>query len=309
LRLSIAEKQGDKACKILEKTCTETEGDYEAVETAVGWFVEAGWERRCENVLWKKLAIGRGVAKQWVKLTHGRLSWKPVIQRIEHLPSSDLRKPAGILAVAEALAEEGKHPRMRSLLMHHAPLLRVQTRWWGDVGHHFSLIRDDRGVVEWMHDWRKRRGVESWMLLNLGLALTGLKRWEEAQEVHRFAVEQTEPDYTHPFHEAWLAFAAWLDCGETVVNDFFSKHDVENLDPNHQWIAALTQALQIARLGRNRGKALPRARQHLIDAAARIDSIERDVCFVNAYRMAVKRITEICGQEWGTPKTILPTRK
>jgi tetratricopeptide (TPR) repeat protein len=309
LRLTIAQKQANKALKHLERICAESHGNEDEMAFAVEQFIEAGWDRRCENVLWKRLAIGRGVAKQWVQLARRRLSWKGVIQRIDRLPNRDRRKAAGILAVADVLAHEGKHSRMRSLLKAHDALLRSRTEWWGEAGHHFSFILDDRGVAEWMHDWRKRRGVQSWMLLNLGLALTGLKRWLEAQEVHRFAVEQTDPDYTHSLHETWIAFAAALDFGVTEIADFFARHDVDDLDPNHQWIAGLTQALQIALRGRDKTKSLARAKKHLMAVAGRIDPIEPDICYVVAYRMTTRRIAEICGQEWGKPRTILPKRR
>jgi hypothetical protein len=308
LRLSIAEKQGDRACKHLERICADQGGPDEALEFAVDLFADAGWERRCESVLWKKLAISRGVGKQWVRLVRGRHSWKGVIERIERLPNRDPRKANVLLAVTEALAREGKLSRMRSLLKRHEPLLRSRNLLWGMVGHYFSLIHDDHGVVEWMHDWRDRRGVQSWMLLNLALALTGLKRFDESQAVHRYALEQTRLDYTHPFHETWLAFGAALAEDVPVVQDFFTNHEVDELDPNHGWIAALARAVLTALTVRDKTRALARAKKHLMGVAGRLDPIDRDDCFVVAYRMASKRISQICGREWGTPRTILPKR-
>src|SRR5262249_17281033 len=97
LTLSVAEKDSVTACKHLERLCSAGGGAEGLVETAVELFDGAGWARRCESVLWKKLASGDGVAKQWVELASDRLSWKQLVRQVERLPNRDRRKPEALL--------------------------------------------------------------------------------------------------------------------------------------------------------------------------------------------------------------------
>ena len=125
-------------------------------------------------------------------------------------------------------------------------LLRGDTRRWGMIGHALSLAQDDAVLADWMHDWSARADAEPWMLLNLALGLRGLERTDEAAQVSRHAV-QLKPDYTVPYHQAWLALDAAFAGDREAVEDFLDEG--AKLDAYHQLIAAMAEAILIARDG------------------------------------------------------------
>lgn len=309
VRLSVAAAQPDAACKHLARLCGNCDGDQTLIAETAAHLEEAGWERECEKVLWDNLAQGQAVSKHWVETVRRRDSWRAVVRRVERLPSKDRRKGHAVYAVAEALARAGKGAAACSLVKRHEEVLRRDTFLWGMVGHLFSLLLEDRRTVAWLRDWRERTEVSSWMLVNLALALTSLERWDEAQEVHRHALEHAEEDYTRPYHEAWLALGAALAGNLSAVRDFFARCPQGDLDANHQWIAALARAVLLAHAGRDKTSALARARKHLRQTAERLEPIDRDNCFLVAYRLASRCIAEQCGQKWGSSKGLVPRRK
>ena len=71
-----------------------------------------------------------------------------------------------------------------------------------------SLV-DDRGAVEWMRDWPKRK-TSPWALNGLAISLRRLHRREEALGVSRRAL-QLPADHITPCHRAWVAIEAALD--------------------------------------------------------------------------------------------------
>src|SRR5262249_34262469 len=147
-----------------------------------------------------------------------------------------------------------------SLIKRNEPFLRSDLFSWGWVGHLFSKILDDKGVVRWLTDWRDRPDAEGWMLINLALALHGLKRWDDALEVHRAAAEE-HPDYTQRYHETWCALGAAIKGDLDAAQAFFDSHEIEDLDSNHQWIAALTKAVMTALTTHDKTRALAKARK------------------------------------------------
>src|SRR5206468_4029217 len=94
----------------------------------------------------------------------------------------------------------------------------------------------------WMDGWDERDGVESWMLLNLAIALRGLGRLDEARQVHQHALEKARPDFTTAYHECWLALDDALARQAEAVQDYFARNDQSGLDGYHYLIATLARA-------------------------------------------------------------------
>jgi hypothetical protein len=260
-------------------------------------------------VLWNNLVHGRDVWQQWLSLARRRRPWKALVRTMERLDSNDRRRGYAVIALAESLIDDRRYAAFRTFVKRHESPLRAESFLWGMTGHFFSYVHDDHGAAAWLHDWRERSDLQGWMLMNLALALTGLKRWTEAQEAHRFAVENLEPDHVFAYHEAWLALDSALAGDVAAVRAYFAKLGENDLDPNHQWIAALTRAVLGALTARDKSKALARAQRHLVMTARRLEPIDGDACFVVAYRKACGRIADVCGKKWNVAKPILPKRK
>lgn len=317
IRLRLALNEKEAACKVFDKLCRRRDGDEKSLEEAARVLCQAGLTNEVEQSLLNRLDAGFHISNLWVKLAaeQGQLQMRQ--QQIEQLPANHAGKLNAVMSFAVALGRAKKLPALYAWAKRHDALLRSLPLSWGMVGHAFSMALDDRGVIDWMHDWQQRGDAQSWMLINLALAMRGLGRYAEAQEISRHSLAQAAPDYTTPFHETWLLFDNALAGNTKAVRQYFDEHDAAQLDANHQWIAALSRALLYTLQRPETEAAFDDARRHLAQTAKAIrDPIDRDAAFAVAYRKCVRQIAGNCGglqpmlwSVWRTWQPLLPKLK
>src|SRR5262249_36949300 len=142
--------------------------------------IEAGWDEEADEVLCDHRGDGFHVCDQWVKRAIGQGDWS-IGDSIASMDPKDSVKGHVVVAFAGALSRAKKLKELSEWVTNHQDVLRGNTWCWGMIGHAFSFPNDDRGVVEWMHDWTNYPDAQPWMLINLALALRGLERVEEAR--------------------------------------------------------------------------------------------------------------------------------
>jgi hypothetical protein len=119
----------------------------------------------------------------------------------------DPRSPLGRRARIAYLGAVGQKPErehLKQILRRERDSLREDTLCWGQAGYALTNTGNMRAVIEWLGDWRNRKGVEPWMLSNLVFALRDQGRAEEAGEVSRFALN-LRGDHTTSQHHVLLA--------------------------------------------------------------------------------------------------------
>jgi hypothetical protein len=253
---------------------------------------QARRSRAAEKTLFENLDAGQHVANQWIKLAKKRGPLAKLEKSIDGLDDGEPGKGFAVLGLAAAYGAAKKKEALRSWVKRHDRFLRSSTSNWGLIGQAFSGALDDPNVVRWMKDWAKREEVESWMLLYFMLALRGMGKFAEANEVSRYALTELEPDQTSRYHAGWLAFDNALAGNADAAATFFEKYNITEFNPNDQWLAALTWAIYLTL---TKKKAFAEARRHIEDAARRLKDMDRDACFVTAYKHAIRKIAKNCG--------------
>ncbi len=114
------------------------------------------------------------------------------------------------MAWLEALGESKREWRLRWFVWRNQEYLRSETGLWASVGYALLQIGRHRHIARWMSDWRERKGLRPWMLMNLVLALRSVGRDQEALEASRRAVEVALPSEDVLRHRIWFAVEAAL---------------------------------------------------------------------------------------------------
>jgi tetratricopeptide (TPR) repeat protein len=313
MRLALAQDNQEQVLKKFGELLKVA--DKQELATVLTTLDEAGLSQKAEAVLISHLQEG-DVPEAWIALAHRQGRLKEVAEKIDRLPTNHVGKVPAVVAYAVHLGKAKEQKKLRSWVKKHEKFLRDDTPVWGQVGHAFSSCLDDAATADWLRDWKERPEAQPWMLINLALALRGLDRFPEANAVQQYAVTQLEADFTTPFQETWLMLDGALAGDAAVVRDYFERTDVADLDPNHRWIAALAQALLWCLTGRDKAKAFAKARDHLKEVAQNLEPIDRDECFILAYRKTIKEMSRRCGglgggfwRLWRSFKPVLPKRK
>jgi tetratricopeptide (TPR) repeat protein len=101
--------------------------------------------------------------------------------------------------------EKGRFGRMARLLARYRDVFWRATRTWGLVGHYLFLFDPPRQAIAWLSDFRERKEVTPWHLLQLSCALVNEKKYQAACEVSRYALslEAAEESAFHRYLVAW----------------------------------------------------------------------------------------------------------
>jgi tetratricopeptide (TPR) repeat protein len=305
LQLANIEEDTDTAIAALEDLCGA--GDEGQIESAVELLEQAGLQAEAEDVLHRYLGEGDSVCKQWIALLVRKSSLEDVRPRIESLPPKHLCRLNVTVAYSDALADAGMNEQLADWVRANESLLRKKTWAWGQIGSHFSRILDDERTSAWMHDWKERKGVQPWMLMNLSLAVRGLDRFADGAVINRHVLENYESDYTSLFHRTWLMLDDALADNAEAVAQFFHDHALSELDPNHRWVAALGRGILMCLSSDDRAQTLQDVHDMLTESAEESEPIDRDQIFRLVYEKCIRHMAEICGDaEWeaehlGTP--------
>lgn len=122
--------------------------------------------------------------------------WENCYRKLIALPERNEMWRRSVGAYLEALQRAGKKHKARELIHELEPVLRENLQTWGHTGYILLNLGDVRGTIDWMADWRDRKGAESWMLWNLSLALRMESRNGESREVSNHALTLQPDDLT-----------------------------------------------------------------------------------------------------------------
>lgn len=298
--------RADQAVFHLQNLAKATEFRGADLQLGVDMICQAGWSDRAQSVLEANLDLGMHVAQAWINLLLA--CGYHAGARIAEMPADHQGRVHCLAAYAVALAWGKQTAALRDWVMTYQRELRASTRHWGQVGHAFSLLQEDALVVEWKQDWARRTDAEPWMLLNLVLALRGLGRDAEAGDVSRHALTRLKSDYTCAFHQAWLFFDAACAGKLEEAEKYLDLRQRGRLDPYHRFIAALAEAMLLARSpGPDRFAAV---RTLLADSARGSQPVQHDRALRGSYRKCLQVVAQHCPglgvRLWRLYRTLVP---
>ena len=298
--VQLAARRGDhaEAIKGLRELCVAAHERTWPLETAVDAVVSAGWAADAEQALGESLDLPNvhpRAGSLWVERHAARKDWS-CVRRFDALLARGAVGRAVVIAYAKALAKQKERSRLRGCVRRHGPALREETRDWGDIGYCFASLEDYRRAAAWMNDWRQRRDLQPWMLINLAISLRGLGDDGQANEVSHHALE-LPPDYTSPYHQTWLAFDAAL-AGDGAAIERLKGLDVSSFDNTHKYVHHMVEVLSAVQqvAPPERPAAFRRARQQLDEAVRTITPLNDDrLALRRAYRRCVRRLAQMRG--------------
>jgi tetratricopeptide (TPR) repeat protein len=183
---------------------------------------------------------------------------------------------------ARGLATARETAQLDEFLSGETARLRQDTLTWGAVGNALESVGSPLRCVEWMSDWKTRKGVEPWMLSALVVSLRALERNAEALEVGRGALAMP-PDHSYPLHRLWVAFEDAVGGDAGAARAAAAEIDPEALSPYYRSLRHLLLA------------ALDASVDHLKSAAAAMPEYGKHAALRLAHRQALGRIARSQG--------------
>jgi tetratricopeptide (TPR) repeat protein len=265
-RLELAASRCDRESALGELSELAASAKRWLLDRAATAFERVGWGRALDEALRSCVAAGTGsrdAGRLWFERSVGELE-RPARKLLERTLAAAAKVSPAALGAIDALLERLAEPpatwKLRAFLRRHAALLARDTVAWGNVGYALVAVRRPRRAAAWLSDWRGRRDVRPWMLLNFALALRDLDRLGEAAAVGREALKLRR-DHTTPLHELLLGSDAGL------AGDLASLAELPPVDPDlaphYRSLRHLLEALRAGLGGEDRRAAWRAAMGHL----------------------------------------------
>jgi len=319
VELAAAREDRRSASEALERLCTVTGGDAEALlRCADRAFEGAGWVRPAERIYakaFKRNGVHPLVATLWIERWVARPHWRRILPQLGDLLA---RGEVGRMAAVAYFNFLGRTRALRRILAcirRHRQALRADTEIWGTVGYALLSVGQRRGVVTWLSDWPDRVEARPWMLLNLVYALRGLHRDGQANKVSHRALE-LQPDHCTPYHVLWLALDDLLDGDGRAARSRFDGLDPSTFEANKSYL------YRLARLLLDLDEARPDVpREERRKASRELASIGRTLAFkvsthaavLHLYHRAVRSMAQdygpVRGCVWSLLRWMNPPRK
>ena len=212
----------EQALARFKELCISPKAEAEDIDAAARALLNGGHKQRLEAALNAAIRLPHCAARAghwWMRQRIARGKWtvtgpvsrlclqsaaarQAVLTLVESLGET---KPAGgrtivlfylLARLLKALERWGKGLAVLWLTWRHRRWLRADNSGWGSVGFALVRLRCFGLAVRWLGDWRRRPGLQMWMLLNLALALRSRWRYEQCREVLTAALNLPQRDQT-----------------------------------------------------------------------------------------------------------------
>lgn len=292
IQLAARHGRQSEAMELLGEYTTEEEAPPGIVRRAIEVMDEAGWSKAVDRVFDEAISHPEAVplvGHFWVE-RRVRRGDHSIVERFDQLVERGEIGTEALLAYLDALGDQRDAQRLTAFVARYGDVLRAQTLSWGKVGWAFARIGRFDELARWMHDWKSRDDVGSWMLINLAIALRSLGRDRDAAEVSLFARDHARSDFTSMFHSVWLAFDEAVAGRTAQAARMSGQHELEKdqLDSYFRVIHAMTKAMIQVQQGRR--AVFVDACQELEKTVQENRDLEPDPAIYRAWRKCVRRM-------------------
>jgi tetratricopeptide (TPR) repeat protein len=252
VRLAVGMKDEATATAKFLELCVQQMGLDAPLRRAIDSFKAADWERQLDTAFERAMDlpnVSPQVAPLWVERLRATNRIDRAIKEVDVLVKRG--DEVGITALSALISEAADAKQLRlvhSLVRRHRKVLSANDHAWGVVGYAFQTLGEPRRVVRWMSDWRSRKSVPAWALLNLNLSLRRLGRDAEARQVTQHALS-LNADRSLPKHLLWrTADLLGQNCPHEAKG-LFDRVDQSSFDAYNKCLCnAVTLAMLIATL-------------------------------------------------------------
>jgi tetratricopeptide (TPR) repeat protein len=248
VQLAAAQKDRDKTFAGLEELCGSQQEDPWPLSAALHAASADGWPEAVRKLLKQNLpkhGNNPNLASFWVEYSvrDGKLR---CLRSLRHLNGQPEKMKRGVIRYVEMLAEHHRRcaaandtfgrRRCRTLLARtlrqHRDWLHAEDQAWGKVGYALISVGLHKRGVQWLRDWRDRKGVEPWMLYNLMLAFQHLGETQAARDVMTFGLKLAGRDAAVPSFRLCGALDAALARDAASANAFIKEIVADQLEPH-----------------------------------------------------------------------------
>jgi cellulose synthase operon protein C len=234
-----------QALACLQTLCLNpTENDW-PLHAATKAVIEVGWTQTAQNLLHQNLSQSEAhpeVGACWVRCCIALNQWRECLSVLQALSLQDVLEQRASVYFLQEATELEQYSQINAYLKTSEQVLQRHSKIWGMVG--YCLYRQGKyqRAIQWLSDWEQREAVESWMLINLVLALRQLNRHQEAVNVSKQAVKLI-CDSSSDSHRVWVAIDAARSGSTIQAARLLESINVAALHPSHQSLYYLVQAL------------------------------------------------------------------
>mgnify|MGYP002784196645 CR=1 FL=1 len=199
LQLAGKRKEFGRARELFRSLCLSDTDNPVFLAKALQAEMETDWKATAIEVLEETLGSPRAnpnLGVFYVESCEANRQWENCHRRLLSLPERNELWRRAVNAYLEALSRAGQKHKAREFIKEVEADLRDHVLTWGHTGYVLLNLGDVGRTIEWMSDWRSRKGAESWMLWNLSLALRMESRNDESREVSLHSLNLQPDDLT-----------------------------------------------------------------------------------------------------------------
>jgi tetratricopeptide (TPR) repeat protein len=292
LRLATRRQEQSEAMELLETYATDEDAPPYLFQQAIEAMEKAGWKAAVDATLDTAVDDEHAVAlvgRLWME-RHAEYDDDACERRLDELLQRGDIGDEALVARLEVLARSKDVKRLFAFIEKYRQDLRASTENWGKTGWAFTHNEAFGRAAEWMSDWEDHDDAQSWMLINLAIALRSLERDDEARQVSIYALENSEEDFTILFHSVWLALDDALAGRTTDAAKRAADigRDRGKLDPYFRVVFAMAEAL--LKVQQNGRGVFAESRDQLEKLARENADLEPDPALYHAWKKCVTRL-------------------
>jgi tetratricopeptide (TPR) repeat protein len=213
LRLAGKLEDFDRARGFFRKLCFSGNPNPAFITQAMEEEMKTNWGAIVDSVLDEALGVPNAnprVGVAWVERRVVEREFDRCAARLSAMTEQNELWQQASIAFIEALIKAGEKGRLRTFVARNRQALWRNTQTWGNVGYALYSIAEIWAAIDWLSDWKNRKGVEPWMLWNLSLACRDKNRDRQSYEISLQALSLPVDDLTQA-HALLVSFDELLN--------------------------------------------------------------------------------------------------
>ena len=158
--------------------------------------------------------------------------------------------PAGAFAASgyiNDLVDRKEHRQLKKFIEANRDALCKYDQSWAVAAFGFINLSRAKDAVAWSEDWKDRKELEAWMLLNRSAGLRQLGRHDESIDVSKYALT-LDRDYSSPQHAIWVLYQCRLSrqADDPLALSVYNSSDLDRVTGYYRFMMELANAMQVA---------------------------------------------------------------
>ena len=303
-RVALSPQEAAKAVEQLRELCRSKGDQWEALDLAAQALRDSGYKRELTQVLreavtWPEAHPHVGVL--WVRRLVSSNNWdRSYPETLDELCHRGEIGHHAVIEFLDAVAAKERAELVRQTVRRHGGWLRQDATGWGVAAQALVRVRLYRLAARWVSDWRSRGELDLPLLHSVALALRGVGREREANEVVKLALSKPSAEQQFPILKLWCAQEEALAGNTESAAAQLKDVRPAGWEPDSVVLFYLSRGvIRVQRAEtKGRGEAFAAALDRVRDQFRHHKIHEREVMLRRQYRRCVWRMAHDSGR-WG----------